>query len=552
MSKPDPIAKLGKFTLLPPYGKYASYRIEWFVKSSRQTEGISTRTTNRQDAEKAFNQHCLMQSTEQLKDEPLLNSCNRYHLKYGHTLPSADVFLQAQAAAMEVLTDPANGDFGPMVSQMGVANQKKLIEAWQAKGMADSTILRWLGCLWAAMNFAAEGEHINPTVVPKRYSAKRWKPHLKKRTKVLSPVQLAALLDAACLVSTERPEMYLIEPRGKYTYYRVGLTGLNTQRTSRRSLGTSDLETARARLREYEAKYHADHPVTATVTYGVQFRLVLSLIATAAREAALRDLIVTQIDFTHGVMDLNPEGRKQTKKFRPIIPMAPTFQEWLRDWSPMTPEGHLLGAKDMRLLKDHSFFEALARRTGVKCTPYTIRHTVSTWMASRVESPWERDQFMGWMRSEGSAMSANYNHYDPRYLRGAAAAVQSLLEAIAQHMVGDLLRRGVDDQPAPPDDQAMAWIDARLANGFSRWVADVTPTPLPVSSVLVGTGGFEPPTPCLSSKCSTPELRAQNCDPNPSSGCSATTPAWRLRGGESDDLSKNQALIVPPANDVKV
>jgi len=129
--------------------------------------------------------------------------------------------------------------------------------------------------------------------------------------------------------------------------------------------------------------------------------------------------------------------------------MVTTLRQWLQEWQPVTEQGHLLGYRGRPLVKLRSLFKIIAKRAGIVATPYTIRHTLSTWITSRVSSHWERDQFMGWLRSEGSAMGANYNHYDPRYLREVASAVQELFEAIAPHMVGDLLKRGFEDQPLP-------------------------------------------------------------------------------------------------------
>lgn len=55
--------------------------------------------------------------------------------------------------------------------------------------------------------------------------------------------------------------------------------------------------------------------------------LIFLLIAanTLARPAAILDLGPAQFDATHGLLDLNPPGRTQNKKFRPIIPVTPTL-----------------------------------------------------------------------------------------------------------------------------------------------------------------------------------------------------------------------------------
>lgn len=509
MSKPDPIALDGAYSLLAPYGKYTSYRVEWYDKPSRQTDGLSTRTTDLETAKAFFKAHCLKHSTACLKDEPLLDSCNRYFLKYGHKLASASTFQLAMASTMAVLADPAKGNFGPLVSEMGVAVQNKLIDTWREAGTADATILRWLGCLWAAMKYAAENEHINATVVPKRISAKRWNPYLPNRTRVLTHLEMATLLDAACLVpSTTIPQFKLHPPGKKPTYY-VWWSDPETSKTMRRSLDTTDAQVAAERLKVFTADYVGAHPVTYTEEYdGVEFRCLLSLIASGSRQKALVDLVMpTQIKFDYGVMDLNPVGRKQTKKFRPIIPMARTFAQWLTSWQPLTSQGHLLGAAGAPLESTRAVFKWLRRRTGIACSAQVIRHTVASWLAARVPAGWERDQFMGWRRSEGSAMASVYSHYDPKYLRNCSDVVQLLLEAIAGHMVGDLLRQGRVDQPLPPTDAGLDWITHGLSGGFSQWVNAVPSLP-PESCIVLD----------------------RSEDPNPACGTSEVALAWRQRG----------------------
>ena len=46
----------------------------------------------------------------------------------------------------------------------------------------------------------------------------------------------------------------------------------------------------------------------------------------------------TQIDFDDGLMDLNPEGRTQTKNFRPVVKLPAALAAVLRN----APEGRLI------------------------------------------------------------------------------------------------------------------------------------------------------------------------------------------------------------------
>ena len=58
-------------------------------------------------------------------------------------------------------------------------------------------------------------------------------------------------------------------------------------------------------------------------------RVFLALaIGTAARPEAILQLNRFQCDLERGTINLNPPGRVQTKKRRPILPMP----DWLRPW----------------------------------------------------------------------------------------------------------------------------------------------------------------------------------------------------------------------------
>jgi integrase len=50
---------------------------------------------------------------------------------------------------------------------------------------------------------------------------------------------------------------------------------------------------------------------------------------TLARPAAILDARPAQFDPEHDLFDLNPPGRKQIKKFRPIVPVTQTLRPWL-------------------------------------------------------------------------------------------------------------------------------------------------------------------------------------------------------------------------------
>jgi integrase len=57
--------------------------------------------------------------------------------------------------------------------------------------------------------------------------------------------------------------------------------------------------------------------------------LVIAM-TTMARPGAILDLRRSQFDDSAGTLKLNPPGRTQNKKRRPIVPVTPTLRTWLR------------------------------------------------------------------------------------------------------------------------------------------------------------------------------------------------------------------------------
>ncbi|MEN2980906.1 tyrosine-type recombinase/integrase [Tistrella bauzanensis] len=61
-------------------------------------------------------------------------------------------------------------------------------------------------------------------------------------------------------------------------------------------------------------------------------RYVILALNTLGRPDAVCDLTRAQIDHEMRVIDLNPAGRRQTKKRRPVVPMTATLAAWLTAW----------------------------------------------------------------------------------------------------------------------------------------------------------------------------------------------------------------------------
>ena len=59
-------------------------------------------------------------------------------------------------------------------------------------------------------------------------------------------------------------------------------------------------------------------------------RFCLISLNTLARPDAVLDLAPEQIDLAKRLISLNPKGRRQTKKYRPVVPISDTLLPWLK------------------------------------------------------------------------------------------------------------------------------------------------------------------------------------------------------------------------------
>jgi hypothetical protein len=215
-------------------------------------------------------------------------------------------------------------------------------------------------------------------------------------------------------------------------------------------------------------------------------------LGTAGRPTAIVSLTTHQYDAAHGVLDLNPIGREQNDKYHPRIAVAPILAQWLDAWGPRIESGHYL-ARRGKPIESKNFFKSYIADSGVRdCVPYTLRHTVASWLAGHGIPKWARNRFMGHSRPDGNTTD-DYSHCDPSYLRDCAACIQLLFEAVAPYTRVDLMRHVWDDQPPPYDQGQGAWLDRFLVNDGQRLVGlfepQAPPLRAPVLTVIPSQGG---------------------------------------------------------------
>jgi integrase len=143
-------------------------------------------------------------------------------------------------------------------------------------------------------------------------------------------------------------------------------------------------------------------------------------IATCARPAALLELQWSQVDFRRGMIDLNPVGRVQTKKRRPVVPIADYVEQALRDAYAARQSDFVIERGGEQIASIKKAFVAASARSGIKATPYTLRHTGAVWRAEDGISMAELAQLMG--HDTSATTEKHYARFSPTFLRRAANA----------------------------------------------------------------------------------------------------------------------------------
>lgn len=145
-------------------------------------------------------------------------------------------------------------------------------------------------------------------------------------------------------------------------------------------------------------------------------------IYTAARPSAILDLTWDRVDFERRTVNLNPPGRKQTAKHRPVVALNNQAVTALKLAYAARQSEYVIerGAKQIGSIK--KAFQAASERSGVHATPYTLRHSAAVWMAEAGTPMSEIAQFMG--HDDSATTEKFYARFSPNYLRGAANTLE--------------------------------------------------------------------------------------------------------------------------------
>lgn len=182
--------------------------------------------------------------------------------------------------------------------------------------------------------------------------------------------------------------------------------------------------------------------------------LLLS-INTLARPGAVLELTTPQIDWRGKLIPLNPPGRRQTKKHRPVVPMTSAILPWLRshakaeqDRLAKAEKRYGVGSPQSRkicpyLVNYHgqpvseikTAFRALRSAAGLDAgvRPYSIRHTMGRELRARRVPSDQISIMLGHMPVNVKRTDLVYSPYDPDYCRAATDAIDDYMVELQRH-----------------------------------------------------------------------------------------------------------------------
>lgn len=164
---------------------------------------------------------------------------------------------------------------------------------------------------------------------------------------------------------------------------------------------------------------------------------ILLGLATGARPEALMQLTWDQIDFGEGLIQLNADGRVQSKKHRPTVKMPPALAAYLQEHrepvfvsTRRTVENppNVLSFRGKPVKRLDTGWDKAVTAAGLtgKVTLYSLRHTVARYLRAEGVSLEEIAGQLG-HKVVGRSMTERYATHAPEYLQKACDALNRLV-----------------------------------------------------------------------------------------------------------------------------
>jgi integrase len=158
---------------------------------------------------------------------------------------------------------------------------------------------------------------------------------------------------------------------------------------------------------------------------------VLIRLNTACRGDAARDLRPAQVDWQARLIRLNPAGRVQTKKFRPVVPLTDTLAAL---FDAHEGDGPYVAWHGNAVSSIKTTWRKLRMAAGLPdwFNPKAIRHTVGTELRKRGVPGWDVSGQLGHKKGESAPTTENYAKFDPAYLAKARKAFDKWMADLAK------------------------------------------------------------------------------------------------------------------------
>lgn len=160
-------------------------------------------------------------------------------------------------------------------------------------------------------------------------------------------------------------------------------------------------------------------------------------LCTGCRGDAALDLQPFQIDLDANLIRLNPEGRQQTKKYRPVVPLTSTLRRELTGIS----AAHYVNWHGRKIKSIKKAWAALRKKAKLPewFAPKVLRHTVATELRRRGVPHWEVSGQIGHKKAGTSEI---YAKFDPAYLGAARIALDAWMDDLSEKVERLRVSRG--------------------------------------------------------------------------------------------------------------
>lgn len=187
---------------------------------------------------------------------------------------------------------------------------------------------------------------------------------------------------------------------------------------------------------------------------------LVASICTAARPDTVLDISIApeRCQWEPGlkVIDLNPHGRAQTKKYRPIIPVLPALEDWLRaewrayqklDRADRIGAGFLVNYYGRPVTSVRTAWRTMIDELDLPKSrewgAYILRHTLATLLRAKGADKWELQNFLGHARTTTDI-------YAVSIYPSVTQALTAILDEIEQLSPGAIRRNGAENAlPGP-------------------------------------------------------------------------------------------------------